>query len=175
MYRSLYVFSPMVLLLIANGCGEPRPEGMPELYPCTITVTDGGTVLDDASISLSPVDGEWAAGAKTDAQGVAVIKTQAEYDGAAAGKYKVGISKMSDPEGPTEEEIDAMSYEEASAAMNDRKPAVSLVPDHLTIASLSPIEIEVTADGENKITIDIQDYSEPSDEYKARGGASRAE
>ena len=157
------------------GCGEPRPEGMPTLYPCEITVMDGDGAFDNAGLSLSPVEGTWSATGQTNEMGVAKIVTQGKYEGAAAGKYRVSLSKRSPDIGLSDEEIRKLPPEEAKKATNERVPGESLVPDYLSIAKLSPIEIEVTADGENKVTINLQDYAEPTDEYKAQMDAHEAQ
>lgn len=68
---------------------------MPKLYPTTITVTQNGQPLENASVSLIPEDetGKWAAGGDTDSSGRASLKTQGMYKGVAEGKYKVCVTK----------------------------------------------------------------------------------
>ncbi|MDO5553211.1 MAG: hypothetical protein Q4G68_05580 [Planctomycetia bacterium] len=62
-----------------TGCfQEPRPDGLPKLYPMSIKITQEGTPLTDASVGLISSDPElqrWPAGANTDANGIAKIFT----------------------------------------------------------------------------------------------------
>ena len=78
-----------------------RPEGMPELVPCTVVVTFGGEVMEGVGILLQPKNKEesnWAAGGQTDAEGKALLKTAAYYEGVVPGEYVISFQKRSVPE-----------------------------------------------------------------------------
>lgn len=97
-----------------GGCKRlpPRPEGMPELYPCTMHVTFGGEIVEGVRVGLisdDPALKKWRAGGVTDAEGNVVIKTAAYYDGAAAGTFKLSFSKSEDRLGDTLEEMQPLS------------------------------------------------------------------
>ncbi|TWT65957.1 carboxypeptidase regulatory-like domain-containing protein [Allorhodopirellula solitaria] len=80
------------------GCsGEELPVGMPSLQPVKVTIVQGGTPLEGASVQLMPEDASntWASGGSTDAMGVVNIMTLGKYDGAPAGTYKVTVDKIS--------------------------------------------------------------------------------
>ena len=84
------------------GCGPELPEGMPKLYPCTLTITQDGKPLEGASVilfSMDPNISKWASNGVTDSSGNVVMKTQGKYDGAAAGDYKVLVTKIIVEEG----------------------------------------------------------------------------
>jgi hypothetical protein len=83
------------VLLIVNGCSQSIHEGLPSLYPCSITVIQNGKPLAEANVSLIRLDGEtkWIVCGVTNSSGVATIQTQMRYSGAPEGKYKVRISK----------------------------------------------------------------------------------
>ena len=163
-YKSCNLFFYMLVIGLITGCDEKHPEGMPDLVHCEITVTDGGEPLADAILSLAPVQGEWSSGGQTDGNGVVVIQTRG-FDGVAVGIYKVSVAKRADSDGPTDEEITNMSFEEGAAAHAARQEASSFIPEHLQVAKFSPIEVAVKADGENIITIEIQDYHDPTQEF----------
>ena len=93
-----------VSLLCFIGCQRlpDRPEGMPELVPCTVVVTFGGEALEEVHIVLHPKNKEesnWSAGGQTDAEGKAVLKTAAYYEGVVPGEYKISFQKHA-PEEP---------------------------------------------------------------------------
>lgn len=80
------------------GCGSNVPKDMPKLYPCSLVITQDGTPLEGANVSLfstDPAITKWAAGGVTDAAGKVQVQTQGKYPGAAAGEYRVIVSKTS--------------------------------------------------------------------------------
>jgi len=92
--------------LFFGGCTRlpERPEGMPELTPCTVEVTFGGERLPDVGVLLKPKDvvnnasANWPAGGKTNSLGKAVMMTAAHYKGVAPGEYVVSFEKYAPEE-----------------------------------------------------------------------------
>ena len=85
------------------GCQRlpDRPEGMPELVPCTVVVTFGNEKMEGVAVLLQPMNKEvsnWPGGGQTDAEGKAIIQTAAYYQGVAPGEYTISFQK-SRPEG----------------------------------------------------------------------------
>jgi len=142
------------------GCSN-RPSGMPALYPCKITVTQDGTPLADASVVLVNIsDTEkgqaWAPMGKTDSSGVAVMMTNAQYNGAAAGKYRIIVdktetepSKLGPPPATDSPEYEAWSEKSA----NEDLTQFSLV-ETVYSSSETPHEIDV-GKGTNEKTVDV--------------------
>lgn len=98
-----YVFFACVSIFCLFGCQRlpQRPEGMPELVECNIVVTFGGEKIEGVAVLCQPKnkeDNNWPAGGKTDAQGKAVMKTAAYYDGVVPGEYTISFQKIK-PEG----------------------------------------------------------------------------
>ena len=93
MWLALSLFCPSLLLTI--GCGPSnRPEGLPSLSPCTITVTQQEKPLADASVQLIPkFESPWPVTGLTDASGNAVMVTYGQFKGAPLGEYTVVITK----------------------------------------------------------------------------------
>jgi hypothetical protein len=88
------------LLLVAAGC-QKGPAG-PALVPVAGTVTLDGKPLSGAQVTLIPTGttGGQAAVGKTDASGkFAVTTPDLTQQGAAAGSYRVLISKKVNPDG----------------------------------------------------------------------------
>lgn len=76
------------------GCARKTPDGMPKLYPCSITLTQGNAPLADATVTLVNDSLEWAVSGTTDEKGVAVIYTHGTYAGAPEGDYVVVVQKQ---------------------------------------------------------------------------------
>ena len=94
-------FTVIMTVLIAAGAGCSRspakPEGFPELVPCKIKVIQGGAPLVAADVTLIPFDVTgtvWPVGGRTDAAGIAVMRTYGEHVGAPVGQYRVVVSKL---------------------------------------------------------------------------------
>jgi hypothetical protein len=85
-----------VIPFLSNGCGGSRmPSDLPLLEPCTITLKQEGVPLADAMVFLRSIDTTfiWTVGGKTDANGVTIPKTHAQFPGVPVGEYKLVINK----------------------------------------------------------------------------------
>ncbi|MDR3181828.1 MAG: hypothetical protein LBT89_02740 [Planctomycetaceae bacterium] len=94
-----YITLTLLSLLLASGCGEKLPDGMPKPYPVTIAIMQDGKPLEDASVTLMPKEAlpngyRWNAVGRTDSWGNAATRTQGKYHGAVPGEYQVMISKV---------------------------------------------------------------------------------
>lgn len=95
----------VAVLFVTTICGckkDDRPEDMPPLFPCVITVVQEGTPLDGASVNFEPGEGanaKYRAAGITNEQGKAIMKTYG-FDGAPEGTYKVIVRKLVVEEGP---------------------------------------------------------------------------
>lgn len=138
-----------VTLVLSLGCqGEKRPEGMPELHPVTITLTQAGTPLADATVRLVPQDANntWYSGGHTDEQGVAVIQTDRKYAGVPAGSYKVTVSKIEMP-APAAADLSPLDAPPGGATYD-------LVPSEYSHPDKTPLQLTVSA-GENQQEFDL--------------------
>jgi hypothetical protein len=122
------------------------------LYPCTITVTQAGQPLVDATISLVLKDGSrpWVISGSTDANGIAVMCTQIHFSGVPAGEYKVCVFKTikeSQPitiPPPTPESV-----------------AVQIIPSYYVVEpeydrfDKTPFEISVSTKSKNQVSFDV--------------------
>ncbi|MGN0930850.1 MAG: hypothetical protein ACI4NP_03950 [Thermoguttaceae bacterium] len=80
-----------------SGCGQKLPEGIPDLVPVTLVLTQEGAPLDEATVSCVPVDtanSRWSCGGTTDAKGELPLTTLGQYKGVPEGEYKVVVMKM---------------------------------------------------------------------------------
>ena len=144
-----FVTAGFVLL---TGCGDssnPKPTGFPDTVPCVVTITQEGTPLAGATVSLIPSDGakDWLFGATTDASGNAKIFTYGREAGTPKGKYKVVVTKTE-----TEPSKYTMPDENDTAAveryhrdvMNEKLNSYTLVETAYSEFSTTPLELEVT-------------------------------
>ncbi|MGL4943878.1 MAG: hypothetical protein ACRC46_11895 [Thermoguttaceae bacterium] len=81
------------------GCGgATRPDGLPKLVPCTLTIQyEDGSPVADAMVALAPENiemGKFSMSGKTNASGQVVIRTHGDFSGAPEGKYRVTVSKV---------------------------------------------------------------------------------
>lgn len=85
------VLTALVLLI---GC-KKIPKGIPDLQPCSLTVTMDGQPLADAVVALVPEGSQtWYVCGKTDVSGISVMMTNGQYEGVPEGKFKVTVEKM---------------------------------------------------------------------------------
>jgi hypothetical protein len=133
--------SCLIFLVLVVSCSrEHRPEGIPTLYPCTITITQDSKPLAGAMVTLyteSSEDRRWSPGGTTDSQGVIQIKVLGKYLGAPAGTYKVTVEKQEI------ENVDSNSYY-----------SISLVETQYIKVQDTPLKIEVTPQGATQ-TFDV--------------------
>ena len=92
-----------LIFLCVIGCQRlpERPDGMPELVPCTVIVTFGGEKVEEVGISLVPknqAESNWPAGGQTDAEGKAILKTSGFYQGVVPGEYTILFKKFAPEE-----------------------------------------------------------------------------
>lgn len=172
-----------LLLTGICGCSEPLPEGMPELYPAKITITQDGESLPGATVSLYPEDSaltRWPVGGVTDQNGTATLVTYGKYPGAPAGKFKVMVNKTVS-EGDPIPEPPAQNASPEERAAYDRAiktgsyEIFQVVAAEYRTADKTPLAIEVTADGENAFDLDIGEAVKEKDVQASATGSGGAE
>jgi hypothetical protein len=154
MNRTLLSLTALLMIFLATGCGGPaRPEGMPRLYPASVTVVQEGTPLAGAMVQLvsdEPELSRWGPSGITDAAGVAVLKTNGTYDGAPLGKFKAIVSKREREPHPNPEWANLPdgdpNFQKYRQAEMKRKTFNYVEPKYSSIAD-SPLTLEITADG----------------------------
>ena len=112
---------------------------MPKLTQVVLTITLDGSPLDDAIVSLIPMDAansRWDAGGATDKNGKLKARTLAQYDGVVPGKYKVTVMKTY-----VEPTPEGMPYEEFRNYK--RPPPVEHVHKDFASQNTTPLELEV--------------------------------
>jgi hypothetical protein len=158
-YILIFVFSGLFLGIA--GCG--KPANMPKLVPCQITVTDGGTPVAGARVSMADESSNesWAINGITDSSGVAKMSTtyiNYTASGVPLGTFKVAVDK-DPPNLPPQNVTDGMTEQQADAAMKKWEEEVDklrIIPKNLIFVSTTPITLEVKEKCNSEI--DIADY-----------------
>ena len=123
MSRSTSIFFILFLVSCLIGCSRSaKPVDLPGLYPCSITLTQEGQPLRNATVMLYSADPEfkWAVIGFSDEQGKAVLKTHAQFPGAPLGEYQVVVLKTEEvPKGNT---VDVFTLIDKKYAENDSTP-----------------------------------------------------
>ena len=160
-FKKLFV-GVVVALCFCSGCskGPEKPQGFPELFPCQITITQGGSPLESAHVVLFPKTGRsngWSTEGLTDANGVAEMKTHADFKGAPAGDYIVRVSKiaLSPSDLPATEPTDPVEYEKwYNARQLEKRIKYRLVKAEFDDMTKTPLAITI-ASGKNEAIFDV--------------------
>jgi hypothetical protein len=157
MYRRC---SLVILLatLFLSGCGEDTDAGRQPVFPVTGTVTMHGAPLAEATVAFAPQAGQLTAVGKTDAQGKFQLTTYEYGDGAAAGSFRVVISKTMAK--PAASSLDSGDHEAAEKAVSTHDAASEagneMVPAQYASSEDTPFTVEVKTSGVNDFTLPIE-------------------
>jgi len=142
---------------LVTGCGQKLPDGMPTLYPVTITVTQDGSPLDDAVVMLSGTE-QWISTGRTDARGNAVLYTQGFYVGVPAGTFSVTVTKIAEegerpPRRPFDPESARIYAEYQRSGQTFRQ--FNTVPVRYREAETTPLTVEIQR-GVRTVAVNIE-------------------
>ena len=93
----LLISTVVIMALQLSGCStQLKPDGLPKLHPTVLTLTQDGTPLAGASVSLFAENepATWTIGGTTDESGNVTLMTHGKFPGVPAGKYKVCVFKL---------------------------------------------------------------------------------
>ncbi len=138
-----------VSLLVVAGCdGTGRPAGAKPTKPVTITVTYKGAPVEGATVSFLCDPPSFG---RTDASGVAKMKTYVEGDGAIVGSHKATVAKTETVGGSTADQ-DSQEYN-PDAPPGEIK---HLVPEKYSQPT-SGLVADVKESGTNEIKFELTD------------------
>jgi len=152
----------VVLTCFSGGCnrGPQKPPGMPDLFPCKITITQEGTPLAGGAVVLFPKSGGsngWNTEGVTNANGVADLKTHLEFQGAPAGDYVVLVTKteMSPSAWPIDPPADPVAKEDwYNGKAAEKRTTYRLVKPEFGDSKKTPHSITI-AKGKNEASFDV--------------------
>jgi hypothetical protein len=157
----MYRLIPISFLLLLVGClGESRPDGMPDLIPCSLQIIQEGQPLPACSVSLYPLESSnpWSSGGTADENGRVHLRTHGRYNGIPAGKYKVTVWKQKTEGELLTEPINGSSEEMATyqrRLKENPQRIYHLVAPSFLNADTTPLEINVEKGGKNSFTLDV--------------------
>lgn len=164
-------FVPILLfaVVLCVGCGPKKPDGVPSLFPTTVTIVKSGTPVANANVIFvageGTASGSWSVSGITDATGVAKIETsQGDWKapGAPEGEYKFYITKLAQIEEP-EQPADIETNEEAkknyfAERLKRLEEASKEIPKSLTSTDTSDLSITVASGTGGAETVDVDQY-----------------
>ena len=161
-HRFLPLFLLMTVFLVTFGCGQGY-QGGERLYPVSITVMKDGTPFTDATVVLLRESGNTInAGGVTDANGIAKIKVDAQWNGVPVGTYKVMINKDVQVQDEMSREeylkLELEAREAHDKKMHEKRMSMPLPVPEVLRGMKSPLTIEVTSSGDNTQSFDIGEY-----------------
>jgi hypothetical protein len=147
----------LLLLAVSLGCsggsGNHRPT-----RPVKVSVVYKGSPVADATVTFISEEGQpEAAYGRTDAQGVAKMKTYEEGDGAVLGKQKVVINKEQILNNVKVADQDSPDYAPLPPGGAPVPKVKHLVPAKYTAPGTTTLSADVTAKGPNEFKFDLKD------------------
>jgi hypothetical protein len=161
-HRFLMFCSVILLTISITGCqsGSEIPADLPKLNPCKLTITQEGSPLEAASVTLRLVGGtqQWYPSGQTDSSGNIDFYTNGRYKGVPAGKYKIVATKFETepsklPPAPPEDDPKYGKWLEQS--QQEVRANFQLIEQKFTKAETTTLEIDVTDGKETTGTFDV--------------------
>lgn len=144
------------------GCGPRRPDFLPDTFPTTVTVVDGGSPVEGVTVTLFRAEAlpNVTVYGVTDSSGATKIASMAggnNFDGAPAGEYTVICNKKITEAIPNEILVtpgdSPAEIKKKGEAMKAFKDEHRVVPEILEKQATSPIQLTVGDKGELKIDL----------------------
>jgi hypothetical protein len=148
-------------MLFFFGCGQKLPEGMPKLYPVTITIVQENTPLEGAIVQLIPEDvslSNWGPMGITNVSGVAELRTNGKYKGSPSGQFKVLVTKREVEPHPHLEwgnlpDGDPKFIQYCNESM--KLKVFDYVEPQFGLINATPLSINITSSGSNNFQLDV--------------------
>jgi hypothetical protein len=148
-----------VVLVLGEGCsGSKLPPNARPTAPVKVTVTYKGAPVADATVTFICQEGEATpAFGKTDAQGVAKMKTYVEGDGAVIGPHKVLITKTAAASSGNVAEQSSPDYVPPAEGGAPLPTAKDLVPAKYGMLAQSGLTAAVEKKPTNEFSFELKD------------------
>ncbi len=148
----------VLLVLPLLGCGPDLPPGALPTHPVNVTVTYNGDAVEGAIVTFISQDGEpVAAYGRTNAHGIAQMKTYVEGDGAVLGMHKVLVNKTEMTGNGADVGQSPEEYDPAELREDYTPPSLEhLVPQKYSSPATSDLTAEVIS-GVNEFRFELED------------------
>ena len=165
MKKAAMIFALILAVeMLSVGCNKtPLPEGMPKLYPTTLTFTLDGKPLEGAIISCYPgiLGFNWPIGGTTNAQGKIDLFTAGKFQGAPEGDLTICVKKMRTEEGPSAaNKPEKMTLDEQialSKKMAEERKFFYIVGPQYEAKESSPLKVTITKGKNAPAAFDISE------------------
>lgn len=149
--RKIVVLLVVILAVtFVVGCNDQRPSDLPQLYPCSIVITQEGKPLDGAVVNfvaMEATNAKYQASAITDADGKAVVATYG-FAGVPAGRYKVCVWKT------IVEGVTQRTNQDGELVVSGGSEYSTVEPEYAK-SETTPLEIEVTGKKMPPTSLDV--------------------
>jgi hypothetical protein len=158
-----FTFFLLLSVFLCWGCGG-RPNDVPEMFPCKITVKNGKSPIERVSVTLGLEQGNsgWSSRGVTNSFGVAEIKTVRlnwQGTGVPVGKYIVILAKEPDTSSIETRDYELMSMDERERYSLEMEKKIAVLPREIPIRlsqfTTSPLRITVENKKENTLDVDV--------------------
>ena len=142
----------MVTVCLVAGCSSGQLENpdWPKRYPTSGTVNYKGQPVEGAEVTFISTAGNSTGVGKTDSDGRFYLTTYVDRDGVVAGPQAVAIRRV-DVIDKTPEGVDLSADGEAPP------PEINwIIPEHYSNPGKSGLDANVTENGPNEFTFDLQ-------------------
>ncbi len=159
MSLKFHYLSALLLGATLLGCGGASREGAQATHKVTGKITQGGAPVADATVTFSPTGDQPPAFGRTGTDGTYTLTTYDSGDGAAAGSYKVRITKSDGGAGvpgpPAGHDPNNPSAFKAPPYPGQSRGSGSVLPEQYAKDDTTPLTAVVSADGENRFDFDL--------------------
>lgn len=164
----LRAFGTLLLALCLAGCGGGDGGDRVAVFPVSGTVMMSGNPVANATVTFSPEADQPVAMARTDNAGKFTLTTYDANDGAAAGDYKVMVTKAvglaprvtsattHNANDPTSSVNAGELHSAARQSGNATGDSGALLPAKYSSKGDTDLRATVTEDGENDFEFDLQ-------------------
>ncbi|MDR2754540.1 MAG: hypothetical protein LBC20_02430 [Planctomycetaceae bacterium] len=154
LYKSILFGSIFCLIFVLSGCGDSsRPKDLPDLQPCTLTITQDNQGLADASVMLYATDSvstKWVIAGNTDANGKVILKTHGKFSGVPIGEYKIVVTKTEQVKSGQQQSAKEID----TPTLPQKVDVYYLIKPQYTDVSTTPLTINIK-NGKNVQTFDV--------------------
>ena len=152
----------LVVALVSATCfgcgGDGKPSHIPDLVPYSVKVTHKGGPVESAKVMLAPKAGTFSAAGETDANGIAILKTDGLYNGVVPGEYMVSVSKyeiIKTDFGPVP--TDPAGYGAYEKMLKSQPKPKSLIPEKFASFTKSGLTASVSSGMKDPVDMELKD------------------
>lgn len=157
--RKIITGLPIFCSLLLVSCrNDVKPDGLPKLYSCRIGITQDSRPVEGILVSLRDSEqmGKWSISGRTDASGMATIRTHGNFKGVPSGRYKVVLTKNEMEYGPEASPVGGPAWTKVYSLIEKKYTDLETTPLEISVENKSvtfsfeagpPVRREITSSG----------------------------